>query len=106
MAVLFVHVVLLFNRDTLRIPIEDLNHLIKKHLNVVCSRNPSKEITQLESDVSELLMPGMVGLNSRLSFGSQNSNGSQNGLHEVCDDGVWSNHRVSSGTNCYLTLKE
>ena len=84
--VLFVHVLPLFNRDPLRIPIEDLNQLVKKHLNVVLSRNPSKAITQLESDVSELLMAGMVTLNSKLSFGSQNSNGSQNGLHGVDDD--------------------
>ena len=84
--VLFVHVLPLFNRDPLRIPIEDLNQLVKKHLNVVLSRNPSKAITQLESDVSELLMAGMVTLNSKLSFGSQNSNGSQNGLNGVDDD--------------------
>jgi len=84
--VLFVHVLPLFNRDPLRIPIEDLNQLVKKHLNVVLSRNPSKAITQLESDVSELLMAGMVTLNSKLPFGSQNSNGSQNGLHGVDDD--------------------
>lgn len=83
---LFVHVLPLFNRDPLRIPIEDLNQLVKKHLSVVLSRNPSKAITQLESDVSELLMAGMVTLNSKLPFGSQNSNGPQNGLHVVDDD--------------------
>ena len=84
--VLFVHVLPLFNRDPLRIPIEDLNQLVKKHMNVVLSRNPSKAIAQLESDVSELLMAGMVTLNSKLSFGGQNSNGSQNGLNGVDDD--------------------
>jgi hypothetical protein len=84
--VLFVHVLPLFNRDPLRIPIEDLNQLVKKHMNVVLSRNPSKAIAQLESDVSELLMAGMVTLNSKLSFGSQNSNGPQNGLNGVDDD--------------------
>jgi len=84
--VLFVHVLPLFNRDPLRIPIEDLNQLVKKHMNVILSRNPSKAITQLESDVSELLMAGMVTLNSKLSSGNQNSNGSQNGLNGVDDD--------------------
>jgi hypothetical protein len=87
--VLFVHVLPLFNRDPLRIPIEDLNHLVKKHMNIVLSRNPSKAIAQLESDVSELLMAGMVTLNSKLSFGGQmnsNSNGSQNGPTGVDGD--------------------
>ena len=87
--VLFVHVLPLFNREHLRIPIEDLNQLVKKHMNVVLSRNPSKAIAQLESDVSELLMAGMVTLNSKLLFGSQitlTSNGPQNGLNGVDDD--------------------
>ena len=80
------HVLPLFNRDPLRIPIEDLNQLVKKHMNIVLSRNPSRAIAQLESDVSELLMAGMVTLNSKLSFGSQSSSGSQNGLNGVDDD--------------------
>jgi len=82
----FVHVLPLFNRDPLRISIGGLTRLVKKYLNVVLSRDPSEAITQLETDVGELPIAGMVTLNSRLSFGSQNSNGSQNGVHGVNHD--------------------
>ncbi|KAG8823660.1 hypothetical protein FRC19_003370 [Serendipita sp. 401] len=66
---LHVHVLPLFNRDPLRIPIEDLNALVRKQIVAVISRNPSKAVAQLEADVSELITAGMVTLNSKLAAG-------------------------------------
>lgn len=66
---LHVHVLPLFNRDPLRVPIEDLNALVRKHLISVISRNPSRAIVQLEADVSELITAGMLTLNSKLAAG-------------------------------------
>jgi hypothetical protein len=66
---LHVHVLPLFNRDPLKIPIEDLNSLVKKHMVTVVGRNPRKAVSQLESDVSELITAGMVTLNSKLAVG-------------------------------------
>ena len=54
----------LFNRDPLRVPIEDLNALVRRHLISVISRNPTRAVAQLESDVSELIIAGMMTLNS------------------------------------------
>ncbi|KIM27657.1 hypothetical protein M408DRAFT_24317 [Serendipita vermifera MAFF 305830] len=69
MGALHVHVLPLFNRDPLKIPIEDLNSLVKRHMAAVISRSPSKAVSQLESDVTELITAGMVTLNSKLAAG-------------------------------------
>ena len=66
---LHVHVLPLFNRDPLKVPIEDLNNLVKKHMATVIARSPSKAVSQLESDVSELITAGMVTLNSKMAAG-------------------------------------
>ena len=66
---LHVHVLPLFNGDPLKFPIEDLNILVKKHMASVVARNPSKAVSQLESDVTELITAGMVTLNSKLAAG-------------------------------------
>lgn len=66
---LHVHVLPLFNREPLRVPIEDLNALVKKHMAAVVARNPGKAISQLESDVSDLIFAGMLTLNSKLAMG-------------------------------------
>jgi hypothetical protein len=68
---LHVHVLPLFNRDPLRFPIEDLNSLVRRHMLAVISRNPNKNkaVEKLEGDVQELIMGGMVTLNSKLAGG-------------------------------------
>jgi HbrB-like len=52
-------------------PIEDLNSLVRRHMVAVISRNPNKNkaIEKLEGDVEELIMGGMVTLNSKLAGG-------------------------------------
>ena len=66
---LHVHVLPLFNRDPLKVPIEDLNNLVRKHMTSAIARNPGKAVSQLENDVSELITAGMVTLNSKLAAG-------------------------------------
>ncbi|KAH7871440.1 HbrB-like-domain-containing protein [Lentinula edodes] len=65
----FLHVNLLplFNGEPLRIPIEDLNNLVRRHISSVVSSTPSKALSTLESDTAELLSSGMVTLNAKLS---------------------------------------
>ncbi|KDQ57725.1 hypothetical protein JAAARDRAFT_156667 [Jaapia argillacea MUCL 33604] len=64
---LHVHVLPLFNGEPLRIPIEDLNTLVKRHIQAVVSASPSKAIATLENDASELIASGMITLNAKLS---------------------------------------
>ncbi|KAF8629174.1 hypothetical protein AX17_005759 [Amanita inopinata Kibby_2008] len=63
---LHVHVLPLFNGEPLRIPIEDLNTLVKRHIQAVVSSSPPKALTTLEQDASELIASGMVTLNAKL----------------------------------------
>ncbi|GLB37246.1 putative hbrB-like [Lyophyllum shimeji] len=63
---LHVHVLPLFNGEPLRIPIEDLNVLVKRHIQSVVSSSPSKALVTLESDAAELIASGMVTLNAKL----------------------------------------
>ncbi|KAF8972942.1 HbrB-like-domain-containing protein [Flammula alnicola] len=64
---LHVHVLPLFNGEPLRIPIEDLNILVKRHIQLVVSSSPSKALATLENDASELIASGMVTLNAKLT---------------------------------------
>ncbi|KAF5370575.1 hypothetical protein D9758_002099 [Tetrapyrgos nigripes] len=57
----------LFNREPLRVPIEELNNLVKRHISSVISASPPRAIATLENDTIELLSSGMVTLNSRLA---------------------------------------
>jgi hypothetical protein len=79
---LHVHVLPLFNGEPLRIPMyvhlrrfyrtmlilvsEDLNVLVKRHIQSVVSSSPSKALATLENDASELIASGMVTLNAKL----------------------------------------
>lgn len=64
---LHVHVLPLFNGEPLRVPIEDLNQLVKRHIQAVVSQSPSKALAVLENDASELIASGMVTLNAKLA---------------------------------------
>ncbi|KAF8608577.1 HbrB-domain-containing protein [Ceratobasidium sp. AG-I] len=64
---LHVHVLPLFNSENLKVPIEDLNNLVKQHIQVVISRAPSRALTALEQDVKELVNTGMMTLNAKLA---------------------------------------
>ncbi|KAJ7502771.1 HbrB-like-domain-containing protein [Mycena galericulata] len=64
---LHVHVLPLFNGEPLRIPIEDLNVLVKRHISSVVPSSPSKAIATLEHDAAELIAAGMVTLNAKLA---------------------------------------
>lgn len=46
---------------------EDLNQLVKRHLQAVVSQSPAKAFAILEYDTSELIASGMVTLNAKLS---------------------------------------
>ena len=46
---------------------EDLNGLVKRHIQSVVSASPSKAISTLEHDASELIANGMVTLHSKLT---------------------------------------
>lgn len=46
---------------------EDLNQLVKRHLQVVVSQSPAKAFAILEHDTSELIASGMVTLNAKIS---------------------------------------
>ncbi|KAK2467798.1 hypothetical protein APHAL10511_000093 [Amanita phalloides] len=63
---LHVHVLPLFNGEPLRIPIEDLNTLVKRHIQTVVSSSPPRALVTLEQDTSELIASGMVTLNAKL----------------------------------------
>lgn len=65
-AQLHVHVLPLFNGEPLRIPIEDLNALVKKHIQTVISASPPRAVATLEHDASELIAAGMVTFNAKL----------------------------------------
>ncbi|EAU91348.2 hypothetical protein CC1G_07383 [Coprinopsis cinerea okayama7 len=63
---LHVHVLPLFNGEPLRVPIEDLNVLVKRHIQTVVPSSPSRALVNLENDASELIAAGMVTLNAKL----------------------------------------
>ena len=44
---------------------EDLNSLVKRHIQAIVSLAPSKALSTLENDASELIASGMVTLNSK-----------------------------------------
>lgn len=64
---LHVHVLPLFNGETLRTSVEDLNELVRKHISNVVARAPARAVMSLEQDVASLLSRGMVTLNVRLA---------------------------------------
>lgn len=45
---------------------EDLNVLVKRHIQSVVSSSPPKALATLENDASELIASGMVTLNAKL----------------------------------------
>jgi len=45
---------------------EDLNVLVKRHIQSVVTSSPSKALATLENDASELIASGMVTLNAKL----------------------------------------
>ncbi|KAF7315336.1 hypothetical protein MIND_00048200 [Mycena indigotica] len=61
-----IHVLPLFNGEHLKVPIEELNTLVKRHISSVVSSSPSKAIATLEHDAAELIASGMVNLSSKL----------------------------------------
>ncbi|PBL02141.1 HbrB-domain-containing protein [Armillaria gallica] len=63
---LHVHILPLFNGEPLRIPIENLNMLVKAHIATAAS-SPSKALATLEHDTSELIGSGMRTLNAKLA---------------------------------------
>lgn len=63
---LHVLVLPLFNGEPLRIPIEDLNQLVKRHIQSVVSNSPARAIATLENETSELIGSGMDTLNGKL----------------------------------------
>ncbi|KAH7923922.1 HbrB-domain-containing protein [Leucogyrophana mollusca] len=63
---LHVHVLPLFNEEPLRVPIEDLNALVRRHIQIVLSAAPSKALSTLGTDARELIGAGMVTLNAKL----------------------------------------
>ncbi|KAF9559844.1 HbrB-domain-containing protein [Agrocybe pediades] len=65
--VLHVQVLPLFNGEPLRIPIEDLNVLVKRHIQIAVSQSPSRAISSLENDASGLIAVGMDTLNAKLA---------------------------------------
>ncbi|KAG8973286.1 hypothetical protein FRB90_009973, partial [Tulasnella sp. 427] len=66
-AALHLHVLPLFNGEPLRMAIEDLNALVKKHLVTVVSKAPSRAISTLENDLVDLISTGMITLNAKLT---------------------------------------
>ncbi|KAF9059162.1 HbrB-like-domain-containing protein [Rhodocollybia butyracea] len=64
---LHVNLLPLFNGEPLKVTIEDLNSLVKRHISSVVSSSPSKALLTLENDTAELLSSGMVTLNAKLS---------------------------------------
>ncbi|KAI6169504.1 HbrB-like-domain-containing protein [Pisolithus thermaeus] len=70
---LHVHVLPLFNEEPLRVPIEDLNALVKRHIQTVLAASPSRALTTLSTDARELIEAGIVTLNVKLVLGSDES---------------------------------
>ncbi|KAI1784258.1 HbrB-domain-containing protein [Ganoderma leucocontextum] len=66
-ASLHVFILPLFNREQLRVQLEDLNQLVKRHISTVVSVAPGKAVAALEHDTCELIAAGMVTLNAELS---------------------------------------
>lgn len=66
-ATLAVYILPLFNGEGLRVPIEDLNALVKRHIQTIVSAAPSKALSTLEHDASELIGNGTVTLHSKLN---------------------------------------
>ncbi|KAL4080232.1 HbrB-like-domain-containing protein [Scleroderma yunnanense] len=64
---LHVHVLPLFNEEPLRVPIEDLNTLVRRHIQTVLAASPSKALATLNADARELIGAGMVTLNAKLA---------------------------------------
>ncbi|KAL5528236.1 hypothetical protein ACEPAF_7372 [Sanghuangporus sanghuang] len=64
---LHVYVLPLFNHEQLQYPIEDLNALVRRHIEVVMSAGPSRALSTLEVDVAELIGGGMTTLNAKLA---------------------------------------
>jgi len=64
---LHVHVLPLFNGEPLRMPVEELNQLVKKHISSVLSRSPARVVQTLEQDITALLARGMITLNVKLT---------------------------------------
>lgn len=48
---------------------EDLNVLVRRHIESVIQRSPSRALATLENDVAELIQAGMVTLNTKLGPG-------------------------------------
>ncbi|KAH7339373.1 HbrB-like-domain-containing protein [Rhizoctonia solani] len=63
---LHVHVLPLFNSENLKLPIEELNNLVRQHIQAVVSRTPSRALAALEQDVKDLVNMGMITLNAKL----------------------------------------
>ncbi|KAH9853226.1 HbrB-like-domain-containing protein [Lenzites betulinus] len=57
----------LFNEEPLRVPIEDLNTLVKRHIQTVVAAAPGKAVAALEHDTFELIAAGMVTFAARLA---------------------------------------
>ncbi|KAI0093316.1 HbrB-like-domain-containing protein [Irpex rosettiformis] len=57
----------LFNGEPLKVPIEELNTLVKHHIQVVVSSTPSKALGSLEHDAAEIIQNGMVTLSAKLN---------------------------------------
>ncbi|KLO19414.1 HbrB-domain-containing protein [Schizopora paradoxa] len=66
-AQLHVHVLPLFNNQLLQSPIEDLNALVRRHIESVISRGPPKALATLETDAVDLINTGMITLNAKLA---------------------------------------
>ena len=46
---------------------EDLNGLVRRHIETVIQRSPSRALATLENDVAELISSGMITLNTKIS---------------------------------------
>ncbi|KAG8213794.1 HbrB-like-domain-containing protein [Butyriboletus roseoflavus] len=63
---LHVHVLPLFNEEPLRVPIEDLNTLVRRHIQTVLAASPSRALMTLATDARELIGAGMVTINAKI----------------------------------------
>jgi hypothetical protein len=64
---LHVHVLPLFNEEPLRVPIEDLNTLVRRHIQTVLAASPSRALMTLATDARELIGAGMVTINAKMA---------------------------------------
>lgn len=53
--------------QSLSIHREDLNALVRRHIQTILAVSPSKTLATLETDARELIAAGMVTLNAKLS---------------------------------------